>query len=235
MVSTTHLNVSQMTGTAPPVIVHPDGNVGVFNASNYKKKYLVLVVVFSAYDKSATNEIKAFSKLLPNFEAQNCMLLGISRDSPPVLTDWMSQEKEFAFPIISDLNLADSDFGLSQRLGISLNQGYPTSSLIVVDKSGIIRYISSNTAGYDQSANEIFRIVEALNSVVDAGKGQKLVPANWKSSDQFIWNTREHVDYYYAKKYSDKGDKDAASTDNKLSEPPQEYDSSVFSFAENDN
>lgn len=186
--------------TPSPVIVHPGGKADIFNAKDYSGKYLVLVVIHSAWEKCSCRDMLSFSKLLAEFEGQNCNIVGISRDGPAVLIDWMQESKEFLFPIVSDLNLAEHDFGLTQRLGLTLSLGYGIPSSIVIDKEGIIRYISSNFPSHGDSADEILRIVKALNIVVDKGEGRKLTPANWEPEDSIIWNTRQGVDNYYMKR-----------------------------------
>ena len=191
-------DLSRNTSPTPsPVIVHPGGKADIFNANAYSDKYLVLVLIHSAWDQCSSRDVLSFSKLLPEFQTQNCNVVGISKDGPAVLIDWMKENKEFLFPVISDLNLAEHDFGLTQRLGLTLSLGYAVPSSVVIDKEGIIRYISSNFPSHGDSASEILRIVQALNIVVDKGQGRKLTPANWEPEDPIIWNTRQGVDKHY--------------------------------------
>ena len=192
--------------TPSPVIVHPGGKADIFNPNNYSGKYLVLVLIHSAWEPCCSRDVLSFSKLLPEFESQNCSVVGISRDGPAVLIDWMKENDDFLFPIISDLNLAEHDFGLTQRLGLTLSLGYAIPSSVVIDKEGIIRYVSSNFPSHGDSAGEILRIVQALNIVVDKGEGRKLTPANWEPEDPIIWNTRQGVDKHYLENFPVKED-----------------------------
>lgn len=67
-----------------------------------------------------------------------------------------------------------------------------------MDKKGTLRYIGSNLPAPGNSAAELLRIVTALNSVVDPGKGVKITPANWQPSKPFIWNKEKEAASYYA-------------------------------------
>ena len=184
----------------PAVIVHPDGKTEIFNPSIFSNKYLTLVVIHSAHDPHSNLIMQSFSKVKDDFEKENCNLIAISRDSPAVLADWTSGNSDIMFPIMSDMNLAKNDYGLIQRLGLPLVDGYAITSSIVIDKKGVIRYIDS-AIGAGQSDEEILRILRALNRVIDVSSDKKLTPANWNIDDPFILNTRDGVNSYYASKY----------------------------------
>ena len=192
----------------PPVLIKPNGESEIFYPEKYKGQYLVLILFNHAWDDQCSKEVKSFSELFSQFGEQNCKVLGISRDGPAVLMDWIDEMKTVQFPLVSDQNLASFDIGISQRLGISLPAGYAIPSVIVMDKKGALRYIGSNLPAPGNSAPEVLRVVTALNSVVDPGKGKKITPANWESSKPFIWNKEKEVAKYYATNFtSQKEDK----------------------------
>ena len=192
----------------PPVLIKPNGESEIFSPEKYKGQYLVLILFNHAWDDQCSKEVKTFSELISKFEEQNSSVLGISRDGPEVLMDWIVEMKTIKFPLVSDLNMASFDIGISQRLGISLPAGYTIPSIIVMDKKGTLRYIGSNLPAPGNSAAEVLRIVTALNSVVDPGNGDKITPANWQPSMPFIWNKEKEVTNYYATNFqSQKEDK----------------------------
>ena len=170
----------------PPVLIKPNGESEIFNPEKYKGQYLVLILFNHAWDDQCGKEVKSFSEMFSKFEEQSCYVLGISRDGPGVLMDWIDEMKTIKFPLVSDLNLASIDIGISQRLGISLPAGYTIPSVIVMDKKGTLRYIGSSMPAPGNSAAEVLRVVTALNSVVDPGNGDKITPANWQPSKPFI-------------------------------------------------
>ena len=186
----------------PPVLIKPNGKSEIFYPDKYKGQYLVLILFNHAWDDQCSKEVKSFSELFSEFGEQNCKVLGISRDGPAVLMDWIDEMKTVKFPLVSDQNLASFDIGISQRLGISLPAGYAIPSIIVMDKEGTLRYIGSNLPAPGNSAAEVLRVVTALNSVVDPGKGEKITPANWQFSEPFIWNKEKEVAEYYATNFA---------------------------------
>ena len=183
-------------------MIKPNGESEIFYPEKYKGQYLVLILFNHAWDDQCGKEVKSFSEMFSEFGKQNCAVLGISRDGPAVLKDWIDEMKTVQFPLVSDQNLASFDIGISQRLGISLPAGYTIPSIIVMDKEGTLRYIGSNLPAPGNSAPEVLRVVTALNSVVDPGKGKKITPANWESSKPFIWNKEKEVAKYYATNFS---------------------------------
>ena len=190
----------------PAVLIKPNGESENFDPAKYNGQYLVLILFNHAWDEQCGKEIKSFSEIFSEFQQQNCSVLGISRDGPSVLMDWVEEMKFLKFPLVSDTNLASLDVGISQRLGISLPAGYAIPSIIVIDKKGALRYIGSNLPAPGNSAAEVLRVVTALNSVVDPGKGEKITPANWQPSKPFIVNKEKEVAKYYATNFSPKKD-----------------------------
>ena len=190
-----------MEETPPPILIDTDGKVKVFNAKDFSNKFVVLILFHHAWDYQGTKEVEQFSEHLQKFKDQNCQLLGVSRDGPAVLTDWM-KECSWNFPVVSDVNLAPKDFGIIQRLGLPLQHGYAVPSVVVIDKRGVVRTIASHSpCDGGCCVDEILRIVTALNQVVVPGDNGKLTPANWDNKQPYMVNTRKGVDDYYYRKY----------------------------------
>ena len=187
--------------TPPPILIDTDGKVKVFNAKDFSNKFVVLILFHHAWDYQGTKEVEQFSEHVQKFKDQNCQLLGVSRDGPAVLTDWM-KECAWNFPVVSDVNLAPKDFGIIQRLGLPLQHGYAVPSVVVIDKRGVVRTIASHSpCDGGCCVDEILRIVTALNQVVVPGDNGKLTPANWDAKQPYMVNTRKGVDDYYYRKY----------------------------------
>ena len=206
----------------PAVLIKPNGESENFDPAKYNGQYLVLILFNHAWDEQCGKELKSFSETFSEFEKQNCSVLGISRDGPSVLMDWIDEMKIIKFPLISDNNLTSLDAGISQRLGISLPAGYAIPSIIVIDKKGTLRYIGSNLPSPGNSAAEVLRVVTALNSVVDPGNGEKITPANWQPSKPFIVNNEKEVAKYYASNFSSQKD------ENLTKESVKEKDGNLF-------
>ena len=187
--------------TPPPILIDTDVKSKVFKAQDFSNSFVVLILFHHAWDYQGTKEMESFSEHVEKFKDQNCKLLGVSRDGPSVLKDWMD-ECGWPIPVISDMNLAPKDFGIIQRLGLPLQHGYAVPSAVVIDKKGVIRTIASHSPSDGGCCvGEILRIVTALNQVVVPGDNGKLTPANWDAKQPFIVNTRKGVDDYYYRKY----------------------------------
>ena len=187
--------------TPPPILIDTDVKSKVFKAQDFSNSFVVLILFHHAWDYQGTKEMESFSEHVEKFKDQNCKLLGVSRDGPSVLKDWMN-ECAWPIPVISDMNLAPKDFGIIQRLGLPLQHGYAVPSAVVIDKKGVIRTIASHSPSDGGCCvGEILRIVTALKQVVVPGDNGKLTPANWDAKQPFIVNTRKGVDDYYYRKY----------------------------------
>lgn len=215
-----------------PVVVKPEGKVEAFDSSQYQGKYLVLVVIRAAWDPQSTAELINYSVLLKDFQKSGCDILGISRDGPAVLIDFLQENKEVHVPIVSDLSLDKNDIGLSQRLGIRLFNGYPVPSLVAIDSNGLIRYVSSQQPAGGNSGAELLRIVKALKAVENASGGI-LCPADWEPSIPTIVNSEAGVNVYYKQNFNAKSESqelevnDVKQEPESESEPKEEEDASV--------
>ena len=86
----------------PPVLIQPNGESEIFNPEKYKGQYLVLILYNHAWDDQCSKEVKSFSEMFSKFEEQNCSVLGISRDGPAVLMDWIDEMKSIMFSKLAD-------------------------------------------------------------------------------------------------------------------------------------
>ena len=87
-----------------------------------------MIIFRAAFEPISTSEMVAFSNSVSQFQYLGCQVVGVSRDSPMVLQDWMldpmMDEKEntsVKFPIISYMSL---DSGLLQAVEVPLENGY---------------------------------------------------------------------------------------------------------------
>ena len=153
-------------------------------------------------------ELMNFSNNISKFQDLDCKLVGMARDSPMVLQDWMVEpmvgkgEKVSAtFPCISCPNLGAENIGLIQALGVPLFHGFPVT--IIVDRHDKVRclaFFSENTA---RSVQETLRMMAAFK-MVDDDKGSMLAPADWESNQVTITNTKAGVPKFYQEKYTEK-------------------------------
>ena len=110
-------------------LISPNGNMEELQMNKFSSSYLCLVVFRGAMEPLSSLELMNFSNNISKFQDLDCKLVGVARDSPMVLQDWMVEpmvekgEKVLAtFPCISCPNLGADGIGLIQAVGVPLIQ-----------------------------------------------------------------------------------------------------------------
>lgn len=123
-------------------------------------------------------EIAAFGKLNAEFQARDCQVLGASTDSEFVHLAWRTHHedlKNLPFPM-----LADVKHELCSALGIlDPVEGVAQRATYLVDAEGIIRYASVTDLSVGRNADEVIRVLDALQT-------DELCPCNWKKGQPTI-------------------------------------------------
>ena len=140
------------------------------NAS-YKGKWLVVFAWPKDFTFVCPTEIAAFGALNKEFEQRGAQVLGMSTDSDYVHLAWRNSHpdlKDLPFPMLSDIKRE-----LSIALGI-LNDaaGVCNRATFIVDPEGVIRHVSVNDLKVGRNANEVLRILDALQT-------DELCQCNW--------------------------------------------------------
>jgi len=181
---------------ASPKLINSDGNEEELNLTKFYAKYLCLVVFRSAFEEISSSELVAFSESMAYFNDLDCQVMGVSRDSPMVLQEWLMDLDSAKLPCISCQNLV----GFIQAIGVPLVDGFPIPSIIITDKKNKVRYFASFHYSIGRSVKETFRAVAAIK-MVDDGKGTELAPADWVQGEPIIRNTKAGVKKYYKELY----------------------------------
>ena len=117
-------------------------------------------------------EIAEFGRLNDDFAQANAKVLGASTDSEFVHLAWRDQHPQLnnlPFPMLSDIKRE-----LSQELGIiDKTEGVAQRATFIVDPEGIIRYASVTDLSVGRNAQEVLRVLEALQT-------GELCPASWQ-------------------------------------------------------
>ena len=194
-----------------PFLIYPNGTMEELQMNKFSSSYLCMVVFRGAMEPLSSLELMNFSNNISKFQDLDCKLVGMARDSPMVLQDWMVEpmvgkgEKVSAtFPCISCPNLGADDVGLIQAVGVPLVNGFPIPTIIIVDKQSKVRYFASFSDSTCRSVEETLRMVAAIK-MVDVAKGSSFAPADWESNQPTITNTKAGVLKYYQEKYKEEG------------------------------
>ena len=128
-----------------------------------------------------------FSNNILKFQKLDCQVMGLVRDSPMVVQDWLVEpsmgkggKNAAAFPCISCPGIDEEDGGMVQAFGIPLLQGSPIPTIIICDKEKKVRYFATFSETTARSVKETLRVVAAIK-MVDEANGFALAPADWIS------------------------------------------------------
>lgn len=152
---------------------------GVVRLSDYKGKWLVLFSHPGDFTPICTTEFLAFTQEYPQFQKQNCELLGLSTDSNPSHLAWVYNIYQntgvtIPFPIIDDRGAA-----LAHKYGMISNKASSVATVrtvFVICPEQIIRAMIIYPMNVGRNIPEILRLVTALQ--VSAQHGV-VMPANW--------------------------------------------------------
>jgi alkyl hydroperoxide reductase subunit AhpC len=99
---------------------------------------------------------------LPGFDAT---LLGITVDNLPTLFAWTRQMGDLWFPVLSDFWPHGE---VASRFGVLRSDGTAERAVFIVDKAGIIRYISVSDINQRPNLKDIVEALKAIHH--DSGR-----------------------------------------------------------------
>jgi len=110
--------------------------------SQYRgKKHVVISFVPAAWTPVCSDQWPGYAILQDLFDQHDAVLLGITVDNIPTLFAWTNQMGKLWFPVLSDFwphgKVADT-------FGVLRSDGTAERAIIIIDKSGTIRYIDVN-------------------------------------------------------------------------------------------
>ena len=95
------------------------------------------------------------------FEQHDAILLGITVDNLPTLFAWTRQMGDLWFPVLSDFWPHGE---LAQRFGVLRTDGTAERALFIIDKAGVIRFISVSDINRRPNLKEIADALEAIDT-----------------------------------------------------------------------
>ncbi|MBN1300728.1 MAG: peroxiredoxin [Melioribacteraceae bacterium] len=187
---------------------------GDIKLSDYKGKWVVLFSHPADFTPVCTTEFMAFAKKNSDFEKLNTKVIGLSIDSVYSHLAWVRNIKEkfdveIPFPVIADL-----DMGVAKLYGMIHPDASDTSAVravFIIDDKGILRAMVYYPLTNGRSIDEIYRIVEALQT---SDKNGVATPENWRPGEKVIvpppltqeaaakreGEGYEYTDWYFSKK-----------------------------------
>jgi len=159
---------------------------------DYRGKWVVLFRHPADFTPGGTPEFMPFAKLMPQFEAINCWLIGLSIDSNYSHIAWLRTIKEkinykgmqgieVTFPVIADLKMEVArKYGMVQP---STDDTHAVRAVFIIDPEGKIRSLLYYPLSNGRSIPEILRLVVALQT---SDKLEVATPADWQPGDDVI-------------------------------------------------
>jgi len=156
--------------------VFDNGEVKKVSLSDYKGKWLVLFFYPLDFTLLCPTELTQFRDLLNEFKSAGAEVLGCSVDSVPSHKRWLKDDLgNLNYPLLSDLTKR-----LSRDFGVLIEErGIATRGTFIIDPQQKIQYIGIHTPTIGRDANEVLRVLQALQS-------GELCGAGWKKGQSFI-------------------------------------------------
>lgn len=160
--------------------------------ADYKGKWVILFSHPADFTPVCTTEFMTFAKMMPEFEALNCKLIGLSIDSTYSHIAWLRTIKEkikykdmenmeVNFPVIADLKM-----DVSKRYGMLQPTASDTKAVravFFIDPNSKIRAVIYYPLSNGRNFHEIKRLLIAMQTS-DAHK--IATPADWEPGDDVI-------------------------------------------------
>jgi peroxiredoxin (alkyl hydroperoxide reductase subunit C) len=123
------------------------------------KKHVVLSFVPAAWTPVCSDQWPGYNLVKDIFDRHEATLLGITVDNIPTLFAWIRQMGTLWFPVLSDFWPHGA---VADRFGILRSDGTAERALIIVDKTGIIRYFHVNDINKRPKLDVLVKELEKL-------------------------------------------------------------------------
>jgi len=159
---------------------------------DYKGKWVILFSHPADFTPVCTTEFMTFATLMPQFEALNCKLLGLSIDSNYSHIAWLRTIKEkikykgmegveVTFPVIADLKMEVARlYGMLQP---SADDSHAVRAVFIMDPEAKVRAVLYYPQSTGRNFQEILRLLVALQT---ADTHKVATPADSQPGEEVI-------------------------------------------------
>jgi alkyl hydroperoxide reductase subunit AhpC len=153
-----------------------NGQVARVNASDFKKKWIVLFFYPRDFTFVCPTEINGFAKLEPEFKKHNAVVIGASTDSVHSHKAWFERD----LPTVKYPVLADTSHAIARAYDILIEDtGEALRGTFIIDPDGILQYAVVSNLNVGRSIDETLRTLEALQT-------GGLCPVEWKPGQETL-------------------------------------------------
>lgn len=175
--------------------VLPNDEIAQITLSDFiDKQYVVLFFYPLDFTFVCPSEILAFSNRISEFKKRNVTVLGVSVDSPYSHKAWRNTPPKnggighIKFSLVADINK-----NIAKNFNVLINDSVALRATFLIDKSGIIRHITTNDLNIGRNIDETLRTIDALQF---SEKNGQVCPAGWQTGDEAITpNTTDTAAY----------------------------------------
>lgn len=182
--------------TVPAVLANGE-IVDSFNlASALKGKYGLVFFYPLDFTFVCPSELIALDHRIPDFQARNVEVVGVSIDSHFTHNAWRNTPvNEGGIGPVKYTLAADITHSIAKDYDVESAGGVAFRGAFIIDKNGVVRAQIVNDLPLGRSMDEILRLVDALQFTEEHGE---VCPANWKKGDKGMNATPDGVAKYLA-------------------------------------
>lgn len=146
--------------TAPPFTLPSITGEKVSLGQYLGKKNVVISFVPAAWTPVCSDQWPGYNILKDVFDKNDAILLGITVDNIPTLHAWTKEMGDLWFPVLSDFWPHGA---VTKKYGVLRSTGVSERALFIIDKKGIIRYISVHDINKRPPLEVLVRELEKLH------------------------------------------------------------------------
>ncbi len=121
---------------------------------------VVISFVPAAWTPVCSDQWPGYNITKDIFEQYDAILLGITVDNLPTLFAWTDQMGGLWFPVLSDFWPHGE---VAQRFGVLRTDGTAERALFIIDKSGIIRFISISDINRRPNLKDMVEVLKTIH------------------------------------------------------------------------
>jgi peroxiredoxin (alkyl hydroperoxide reductase subunit C) len=167
---------------------------GEISLDQYRGRWVVFFSHPADFTPVCTSEFVALAKAMPQFDAMDCALLGLSVDSLYSHVAWLRAirdlfDVEIQFPVVEDPSMA-----VGRAYGMIDEDAVDASSVratYFIDPTGVIQGVTWYPMTVGRSIEEMIRMLAALQR---SGDGSVMTPAGWQPGDDVLVPPAEAAD-----------------------------------------
>lgn len=156
----------------------PDTAFKQISLDDYKGKWVVFYFYPLDFTFVCPTEIASFGHKMEEFKKLNAEVVGCSTDSHFSHLAWRTSEKDLQdlpYPLLADFNGENA-----KRYEVYKEEtGYALRGLYIIDPDGVLQYSVIHPENVGRNADEVLRVLQALQS-------GGLTPCDWKPGDKTL-------------------------------------------------